>query len=142
MAFISVQADVLQVQNALAGTSKSIKAISKKTLSIIAKGTVKAIKGSIKTNLKKHTGELLSCYRYKVKQDASKANVYPNGKSGASIFPKAYVLNYGYHGETPRAWNKAHNFVQSGEAYANNGNYMPEVEKMVNTELAKFWSKK
>ena len=56
---ISVEADIAEVQEALSGTSKSLAAIERKTLSIIAKGTVKAVKGGIRQTLKSRTGELL-----------------------------------------------------------------------------------
>ena len=78
---ISVKADIAEAQEALSGTSKSLAAIERKTLSIIAKGTVKAVKGGIRQTLKSRTGQLLKAFRYKVHKNGV-ANVYPDGESG------------------------------------------------------------
>ena len=137
---ISVEADIAKAQEALSGTSKSLAAIERKTLSIIAKGTVKAVKGGIRQTLKSRTGELLKAFRYKVHKNGV-ANVYPDGESGSAIFPKAYVLNYGYTGPTKRAINKPHSFVQVGELYAASDSYMQDVRKMIDKELEKYWGK-
>lgn len=134
----SVEADLKQVQKALEGTAKSLQSIQNKTLSIVARGTIKAVNVGIRTTLKKHTGELLKAFHYKVHK-YGEANVYPNGKSGSSIFPKTYVLNYGYTGKVKRAINKPHSFVEYGEAFAASGAYMPEVQKMIDKELKKYW---
>lgn len=134
----NVSADISKAQKALSETDKSLSSIQRKTLSIIGRGTVKAIKGGIRTSLKKRTGELLKAYRYKTRKNGT-ATVYPNGENGSTIFPKAYVQNYGYEGKTKRAWNKPHNFVQKGEQYANSNSYMNEVEKMIDKELKKYW---
>lgn len=56
---ITIEADVQKAQDALAGTSKSLAAIERKTLSIVASGTVKAVKGGIRETLNSRTGELL-----------------------------------------------------------------------------------
>ena len=65
---ISVEADIAEAQEALSGTSKSLAAIERKTLSIIAKGTVKAVKGGIRQTLKSRTGELLKAFRYRTEK--------------------------------------------------------------------------
>ena len=135
---IAIDADVSKAQRALQGTSKSLKSIERKTLSIASRGTVKAIKIAIRGVLKRRTGELLKCYGYKVHKDGV-ANVFPKGKTGSKVFPKAYTLNYGYKGKTKRAWNKPHSFIEKGEAFAASGAYMPEVEKMISKELEKYW---
>ena len=122
---ISVEADIAEAQEALSGTSKSLAAI---------------VKGGIRQTLKSRTGELLKAFRYKVHKNGV-ANVYPNGESGSAIFPKAYVLNYGYTGPTKRAINKPHSFVQVGELYAASGSYMQDVRKMIDKELEKYWGK-
>ena len=137
---ITIEADVQKAQDALAGTSKSLAAIERKTLSIVASGTVKAVKGGIRETLNSRTGELLKAFRYKVHKNGV-ANVYPNGESGSAIFPKAYVLNYGYTGPTKRAINKPHSFIQVGELYAASGSYMQDVRKMIDKELEKYWGK-
>ena len=48
---ITIEADVQKAQDALAGTSKSLAAIERKTLSIVASGTVKAVKGGSEKHL-------------------------------------------------------------------------------------------
>ena len=135
---ITIEADVQKAQDALAGTSKSLAAIERKTLSIVASGIVKAVKGGIRETLNSRTGELLKAFRCKVHKNGV-ANVYPNGESGSAIFPKAYVLNYGYSGPTKRAINKPHGFIQYGELYAESGAYMQDVRKMIDKELQKYW---
>ena len=136
---ISISADVTEVQEALSQTAKSLQSIERKTLSIASRGTVKAIKMGIRETLHRRTGGLLKAYKYKVHKEGF-SNVYPNGKSGSDVFPKAFILNYGYKGPTKRAINKPHGFIQKGEIYASNGSYMPEVEKMIQKELEKYWS--
>lgn len=142
--FITVDIDVKNCVEALAGTSKSMESIKKQALGIIAKGAVKQIKAVINSTTEKHTGELLKAYRYKVKKDGSETNIFPKGtEKGKSIYPKAMTLSYGHSGPTKRAKNwhiKALGFVQSGDAYVESGAYMPELEKMVDKQLKKYWS--
>ena len=135
-----VKADLKQAQDALAGTNKSLASIQRKTLSIIARGTVKAVNVGIRSTLHRRTGELLKAFGYKVHKNGV-ANVYPRGENGSAIFPKSYVLNYGYTGPTKRAINKPHSFIQYGEAYTEVGAYMPEVQRMIDKELEKYWGK-
>lgn len=141
--FLSIEADVSEVQKALAGTSKSLVSIKKQTVGIVAKGTVKQIKAVINATTQKHTGELTKAYRYKVKRDGSEANVYPKAlKSNKTIYPKAMTLSYGHSGPTKRAanWNiRALGFVQSGKAWIESGSYMSDIENMVDKQLIKYW---
>lgn len=143
--FISVEADIQEVQNALAGTSKSMESIKKQALGIIAKGSVNRIKAIINETTDKHTGELAKAYRYKVKRDGSEANIFPKAtESGRAIYPKVMTLSYGHSGATKRASNwhiKALGFVQSGNQYIESGAYMPEIEKMVDKQLTRYWGK-
>lgn len=142
---ISASVDIKEVQEALAGTSKSFPAIQKSVLRIAAKGTAKRIKAAINTSdLQKRTGELLKAYVYKVKKDGSEANVFPKALKAKdrTIFPKAMTLSYGHDGPTKRAkgWHIApRGFVQAGQQYAESGAYMGDVQKMVDKELEKYW---
>ena len=142
---ISAQVDIEEVQQALSGTSKSLKSIQKSVLRIAAKGTAKQIKAAINTiDLQKRTGELSKAYVYKVKKDGSEANVYPKALTAKdrTIFPKAMTLSYGHEGPTKRAksWHIApRGFVQAGQQYAESGSYMNDVQKMIDKELEKYW---
>ena len=145
MAPLNIQTDISEVQNALAGTSKSLKSIQKATLRIAAKGTANTIKAAIRSSdLQKRTGELQKAYTYKVKKSGDEANVFPKALAGKdlTIFPKAMTLSYGHQGATKRAkaWFIApRNFVQTGEQYAESGKYMDDVQKYIDKELEKYW---
>lgn len=145
MALLNIQTDISEVQNALAGTSKSLKSIQKATLRIAAKGTANTIKAAIRSSdLQKRTGELQKAYTYKVKKSGDEANVFPKAFAGKdlTIFPKAMTLSYGHQGATKRAkaWFIApRNFVQTGEQYAESGKYMDDVQKYIDKELEKYW---
>lgn len=140
---LSIEADVLQVQEALSGTAKSMESIRKQAVGIIAKGAVTQIKAVISAKTEKRTGELIKAYRYKVYRDGSQANVFPKAlNSNSKIFPKAMSLSYGHSGKTKRAssWHlKALGFVQTGKAWVDSGAYMPALENMVSKELDKYW---
>lgn len=142
---IQTQVDIEEVEKALAGTSKSLKAIRKSVLRIAAKETAKRVKAAISaSDLQRRTGELAKAYVYKVKKDGSEANVFPKALTGngRTIYPKAMTLSYGHDGPTKRAasWHIApRGFVQSGQQYAESGAYMTEVQKMVDKELEKYW---
>ena len=142
---INASVDIEEVQQALAGTSKSLNSIQKSVLRIAAKGTAKRIKAAINTSdLQKRTGELLKAYVYKVKKDGSQANVFPKALTGKdrTILPKAMTLSYGHDGPTKRAksWYIApRGFVQAGQQYAESGSYMDDVQKMIDKELEKYW---
>lgn len=144
--FLSIQTDISEVQDALAGTSKSLKSIQKSVLRIAAKGTANAVKAAIRTSdLNRRTGELQKAYTYKVKKDGSEANVFPKALNSGdrTIFPKAMTLSYGHSGPTKRAkaWFIApRNFVQAGDQYAESGKYMDEIQKYIDKELDKYWS--
>ncbi len=140
--WISVSADVEEVQKALAGTAKSLTSIQRQTIAVIARGTVKAIKQGIKETTGRHTGELLKCYGYRIRRDGSRGTVYPRGTSGSKIFPKAFVQNYGHEGKTKKAqnWSVAPKcFIQKGEQYASGSAYMPELQNLVDKTLSKYW---
>ena len=65
---IQTQVDIEEVEKALAGTSKSLKAIRKSVLRIAAKETAKRVKAAISaSDLHRRTGELAKAYVYKVK---------------------------------------------------------------------------
>lgn len=134
--WISVSADVEEIQRALEGTSKSLTAIQRQSIAVIARGTVKAIKREISDTTEKHTGELLKCYGYRIKKDGSSSSVYPRGISGSRIFPKVFALNYGTD-KKPHLRPRA--FVQKGEQYVQQGDYMTELEKLVEQNLQKYW---
>lgn len=140
---LGVEVDIKEVQTALAGTSKSIISIQKQALGIIAKGAVSQLKAYIKLSVHSRTGELAKAYRYKVKKDASQANVYPKAMhSDSTIFPKAMTLSYGHTGPTKTAknWNvKALGFVQKAKAWVDSGAYDNELQKMVDKTLDKYW---
>lgn len=140
---LSIEAEINQVEQALAGTSKSFETIRRQAVGIIAKGAVTKIKAVIQTTTVKRSGELLKAYRYKVSRDGSQANVFPKAlNSDSTIFPKAMTLSYGHDGKTKRAANwhiKALGFVQSGKAWVDSGAYMPDLENMVDKELNKYW---
>lgn len=145
MALLNIQTDISEVQDALSGTSKSLKSIQKATLRIAAKGTANAVKAAIRTSdLQRRTGELQKAYTYKVKKNGDEANVFPKALTGKdrTIFPKAMTLSYGHQGPTKRAksWFIApRNFVQAGEQYAEKGQYMDDVQKYIDKELEKYW---
>lgn len=139
--FINVECQIQEVQKALEGTNKSLKTISKKTLSVIGKGALKALKGGIQNTLNRRTGALLKAYVYKGNKSGTSGNVRidPKIPNGDDMFRKVYVLNYGYTGEVHRAWNKPHSFVQCADDYIQNGSYGAEIDKMVQKELDKYW---
>ena len=145
MALLNIQTDITEVQEALAGTSKSLKSIQKATLRIAAKGTANTVKAAIRSSdLERRTGELLKAYTYKVKKSGDEAIVFPKALTGKdrTIFPKAMTLSYGHSGPTKRAksWFIApRSFVQAGEQYAEKGQYMDDVQKYIDKELEKYW---
>lgn len=135
-AFISVEADVQGAQKALEGTKKSLKSIQSGVFRIVARGTVKAIKSGIRASgIKRRTGELLKCYRYKVRKDVSEVNIFPKVKGDSRIFPKVYVLNYGLSGTRHRPYS----FIEKGEKFTEGNSYDNEINKFVQKELTKYW---
>ena len=138
--------DVSAVQEALSETSKSLKSIQRSTLRVVASATAKTVRAAIiSSDLHVRTGELCKAYTYKLKRDGSEANVYPRALTSGdrTIFPKAMTLSYGHQGPTKRFrnWRIApRGFVQRGQQYAENGDYMDEVQKLIDKELDKYWS--
>lgn len=143
MAGLEVTADVSEVQEALSGTTKSLKSIARQTVGIISRTTVKQIKAVIKDGTHKRTGELLKAYRYKVHKDGT-ANIYPRAiNSGNKIWPKCSVQSYGHSGPTKRARSftiKAVKFVEAGNKWIQDQKYIPEINKMIDKTLDKYWS--
>lgn len=123
------------VEKALAGTRLSMKSIRNKTMSVIGRGALKAVKSGIKETLQKRTGALLKSYVYK----KGVVRIDPRIPNGSDTFRKVYTLNYGYSGAVARAHNRPHSFVQRGEEYVKSGGYMGDVQKMVDKELKKYW---
>lgn len=141
--FISVEAYVDGAVDALSGTSKSLRSISRQALRIVARGSVRAIKAVLRgSDLEKRSGELLKAYRFKVKKDGSEANVFPKAlNSDSTIFPKAMTLSYGHFGATKRSasWNiRPRCFVQAGNKEAEK-DWSGEISEMVSKELKKYW---
>lgn len=134
MAGLSIEIDDSEVQRALAGTKKSVKAIQKGVLRIVGQQVVKALRGAIRASgLHRVTGELLKCYRYKVRKDGSQVNIFPKGASGSHIFPKVYTLNYGHKRHRP------YSFIEKGYDAANGNSYDDAMQKFVDKELKKYW---
>ena len=140
------EVDVSAVQDALSETSKSLKSIQRSTLRVVARATAKTVRAAIiSSDLHVRTGELRKAYTYKLKRDGSEANVYPRALTNGdrTIFPKAMTLSYGHEGPTKRFRNwriVPRGFVQRGQQYAENGDYIPEVQKLIDKELEKYWS--
>ena len=138
--------DVTPVQEALSETTKSLKSIQRSTLRVVASATAKTVRAAIiSSDLHVRTGELRKAYTYKLKRDGTEANVYPRALTNGdrTIFPKAMTLSYGHDGPTKRArtWKIVpRGFVQRGQQYAESGDYYPEVQKLIDKELEKYWS--
>lgn len=158
--FISIRADIEDVQERLSQTSKSLKSIRRQTVGIAARTTVKQIKTVIRATTKRHTGELLKTYGYKVKKDGTSAGIFPKTVSTNNhlILAKIASLSYGndisinrrkwlqvngkgYFARPKTVHIDPRGFVQSGETFAGTGAYMAEVEKMIQKELDKLWNK-
>ena len=143
---LATEVDVSAVQDALSETSKSLKSIQRSTLRVVARATAKTVRAAIiSSDLHVRTGELRKAYTYKLKRDGTEANVYPRALTSGdrTIFPKAMTLSYGHNGSTKRFrnWRIApRGFVQRGQQYAENGDYMDEVQKLIDKELEKYWS--
>lgn len=149
--WIVVDAEIAKVQKALTETSKSFTSIQKQALGILARNTVAKIKPFIALSLKhpeKSTKELQNAYGFRVKKDGSEANIYPKGKSGSKIFPKAFIQNYGYNDVTARSksngkkWHitpKA--FIQYGENLLSSNAFDSKLSEMVDKNLKKYWGK-
>lgn len=143
---LATEVDVSAVQEALSETTKSLKSIQRSTLRVVARATAKTVRAAIvSSDLHVRTGELRKAYTYKLKRDGTEANVYPRALTSGdrTIFPKAMTLSYGHQGPTKRARNwriVPRGFVQRGQQYAENGDYLDEVQKLIDKELEKYWS--
>lgn len=157
--FLTVKADVAQVQAALAGTSKSLKSIQRQALGAIGRGAVKRIKSVIRQTTARRTGELAKAYGYKVAKDGSRASVFPRSVAVAAnnhlILAKISALSYGaeisarrnflqvngrgYYARPKSVTIAPRGFVQAGEAYVQDGTYQGELERLVEKELLKYW---
>ena len=149
---ISVISEINEVQEALKETSLSMPQINRKFLSVVGKKTTAVVKTGIRQTYSppnkyyKRTGQFMRAWRYKAKSDGSQVSVYPkviytdskgqqkNRQWAAGL---ASILNYGTKDGRiiPRF------FIQRGEDYANSGAYMPEVQKIIDKELEKFWGR-
>lgn len=142
---LALTVDTKPVEQALSGTTKSLPSIARQTVGIASRTAVKEIKAVIKSGTHRRTGELLKAFRYKVRKNGE-ASIYPKAmtdKTGNKIFPKCSVQSYGHSGPTKRAKSftiKAVKFIAAGEKWIADGRYMPEVEKMIDKTLAKYWS--
>lgn len=139
--FINVEADFVEVQKALEETASSMDSIAVKSLRVVAKGSLTAVKNAIKAcGVGKRTGELLKCYGYKVSKNKKFVNVYPKAINNpeVSIFPKIGALSYGTD-KRPNRHLKAFGFVQAGIKAAESGAYQSEMQKMIDKELQKYW---
>lgn len=141
---VSVEADVSAVQEALKGTAKSMKSIRKQALGIVGRVTAKATRQAITATTAKKTGDLRKAYGYKVAKDGSTVTVWPKDKAIAAnnhlILAKASVLSYGYDAGPHRGPHvTARGFVQAGRDVAERGGWEPEMQKMIEKELKKYW---
>ena len=143
---IVTEVDIAPVQEALSETTKSLKSIQRSTLRVVASATAKTVRAAIiSSDLHVRTGELRKAYTYKLKRNGTEANIYPRALTNGdrTIFPKAMTLSYGHDGPTKRARNwkiVPRGFVQRGQQYAESGDYYPEVQKLIDKELEKYWS--
>ena len=162
--FISVEADISEVEKALSGTKKSLKTIRRQTLGIMAKGTAKTIKSAIAQSMPQ-AKTLKKAYSYKVKKDGSSASVYPRNVGEAKnknwVVGLSVVHNYGATVrakerkgknsgylvfQTKDGWRKmksvtlpARGFIEKGESYAQSASYTSDINAMIQKELAKYW---
>lgn len=141
---ISVHADIEGVQQALKGTAKSMKSIRKQALGIVGRVESKAVRQAITASTGKRTGDLRKAYSYKVAKDGSTVTVWPRPKDkmeeGRKVFLKSVILSYGYdagHRKGPHV--AARNFVQKGREAIDRGDYVAELQKMIDKELKKYW---
>lgn len=137
MARFTVKADVDKAQKALKGTALSVKSISRRALQTIARETVRRIKAAAASSTKKRTGELRKSYKYKAAKSGESVTVFPKGTvhAGSGIYPKVMALSYGSEKRHIRAFG----FIQAGQDYAENKDHSPEIEKLIQKELKKYW---
>ena len=134
---IKLAVNIDEVEKGLETIQANLVKVRRKTLQVVAQGTRKALNAAIRFKTKRRTGELLKAYRYKVRKDASQVSIFPKGLTAKSkIFPKVYALNYG----SEKRNIKPRSFIQAGELYAQEGEYMRDVEKkVIEKELLKYW---
>lgn len=156
--FLSVEADIADVQTALERTGKSLKSIRRQVLGVAARGTAKAVKQSIALTGKGKNSVLKKAYSYHVKKDGSAANVYPKNYGEAKnknwVVGLSVIQNYGadVHAKRGRylvfltkdGWRKmksvhvpARHFIEAGERYAESDNYTQALEAIIAKELQK-----
>ena len=70
------------------------------------------------------------------KKDGSEMNVFPKGIKGENIFPKVMALSYG----TENGRLRPRGFVQKGNNYIEGSEYEASIDRMIDRELAKYWS--
>ena len=106
------------------------------------KATVRAPKSAVLAH--KYAYDMSRMYtRGKVKGHA--VAVFPNrverGRGNDLVIPVSMTLNYGYDAGPGRKGphTAARGFVQAGEDYAERGGYGPELQKLVDKELKKYW---
>ena len=134
---VSASIDTDEVEEGLKGIQTNMAKVRRRSLTIAARGTRRAVVARIRASTRKRTGELQKAYRYKVRKDASSVSVYPKGLARKSrIFPKAMTLSWG----SDKTRHQPRGFVQQGELYAQSGAYMKEIEqKVIQEEIVKYW---
>ena len=131
-----VELDVRKAQESLYNTRLSLESVRKKTLSVIGKTVVTAIRQGITAETVKRTGELRKSYTAKVSKKGTSVTVLPRALNGEpSVFPKVMALSYG----SEKRHIKALGFVQRGAEKIDSGGWDAEIEKMIEKELKKYW---
>lgn len=143
--WIVVEAQVDEVQKALAGTSKSMRSIQRQAVGIVARKGVRLVRKHIRQAIadrSRSKGALAKSYGFRVRKDGSQASIYPRGEAGSSVFPKAFVNNWGHTGPTKRAaeWKVApKGFVQRTEEELSSDSFRAELGAMVDKVLRRYW---
>lgn len=153
---VSIQIDTKEVQNALAGTSKSIDSIDKQVLRAVARDVTKKENQEFNSANFKH-GKVLLAHRYEYNMKSvfkagkvkdKMVSIYAK-KSDANrtndiTVPILVALSYGAtytekgkggytHTIAPRG------FIQNAEQYAEKNDFSTEAQKIVDKELQKYW---
>lgn len=163
---ISIEADIARAEEALAGTSKSLKSLEKQITGTVARGSLKKIKSVIRKTIHgdglisdKYQYSILENYVYHV--EGKRATVYPQkieqGRKndltipvisslsyGREIFPrkqKWLFINGKSYAKVKSIKIEPRNFVQAGDAYLQGNSYLPEIDKIIQKELKKYWGK-
>lgn len=145
-----IKADFSDVQEALSKTSMNMKSISKKVLVQIGKKTTSVVKRQIRNTYSPpskyyvRTGELVKSWGYFADKSGYMVKIYPRvvyssnhekRKNRQWAMGLSSILSYG----TKDGRIKPRSFIQSGEQYAESGAYLPEVQKIIDKELSKYW---